>query len=117
MVSPATPLLGWDAVNEGEGRSRNQKYGTNISAEIGWECLLAYAASPVMFVPRWRSSGNGFMPFVFILGISGGTYATTLELCLQRCVLANVFCVPSLFNLVLWALLSEIYLSQYKTAA
>lgn len=40
--------------------------------------------------------------------IFGGTCATTLQPCPQGCVLGGVSSVPSLFNLVLWALFSQI---------
>lgn len=82
VISTAMPLLGWAALNWREGRSRNPKYGTKISAKKAWECLLTCIALPVTFAPRWRSSGNVFMLFVFVLGIAGGTYATMLEPCL-----------------------------------
>lgn len=93
------------------------KFGGVGWRKKGWECLLTRTTFPVRFAPRWRSWGNVSVPFIFLFGISGGTYATMLELCLLGCVLANVFCVPSLFNLVLWALLCQIYPSQCKTTA
>lgn len=55
------------------GRRKKQKskvWYKNFFKKVRNTCCTA---SSVTFSPRWRSSGNVFMPFVFILDVSGGT--------------------------------------------
>lgn len=112
-ISTTTLLLGWNALNWGEGRSRNPKYGTKISFKR-WGtlaklyCILCHVFSQVEVFRQC------FYAICIYLGclwwhISHNTGAVPSRMCCSKCLLC-----PFLINMVLWAFWSQRHPYQWK---